>query len=304
MKPQILHFIAPPIPYFLDFGSAFYKKGERHISRTNIGAFDLIVVKKGSLFIGEDTHTWQIQQHDALILRPDLHHYGSAPCEHETEIIWIHFYTHGAWEEYEDMNACLENQASLIENHKQSAFLNHAEVNSIFIPKYVKLTQKALGSIDYFFQLEHESRSIRNWRKQNAFQLFMQHISRELIATTDMTAFHLAEKVELFIRQNYTQKISNAMLQEHLNYHPNYLAKCMLKVFGMTPNDYLLQYRIEQAKKLLIQTNWSMARIAEESGFQHASYFSSCFSNKEGISPLNFRKNFTGQPVPGRPMHD
>ncbi|MEW9700441.1 helix-turn-helix transcriptional regulator [Paenibacillus sp. SI8] len=295
MKPQILHFMAPPIPYFLDCGSAFYKEGERHIARSQIGTFDLIVVTKGAIYIGEGPHEWVVRQHEAVILRPDLNHYGTAPCEQETEIIWIHFHTYGAWGEYADMNTCLENQASLIEDHKKSAFLNHAEVNSIFIPKYIKLTPKAFELLEYFFQLEQEARSLRNWRKQNAFQLFMQHINRELITTTDMTAFHLAEKIELFIRQNYTKKISNAMLQEQLNYHPNYLAKCMLKVFGMTPNDYLLQYRIEQSKKLLIQTDWSMTRVAEESGFQHASYFSYCFSSKEGISPLNFRKNFTGQ---------
>ncbi|CAN7720602.1 AraC family transcriptional regulator [Paenibacillus sp. LjRoot153] len=294
MKPTVLHFIAPPIPYFLDCGSAYYEIGESHISRTNIGTFDLIVVKKGTIFIGEGTNEWTLQQNDAIILRPDLSHFGTAPCEQEAEILWIHFHTYGAWDEYMDMDACLENQNSLIEDHKQKAFLNHAEVNSIFIPKYIKLNHKALEILEYFFDLEQESRSQRNWRKQNTFQLFMQHINRELISTTDMTAFHLAEKVELFIRQNYTKKISNALLQEHLNYHPNYIAKCMLKVFGLTPNDYLLQFRIEQSKKLLIQTNWTMARVAEESGFQHASYFSHCFSTKEGISPLNFRKNYTG----------
>ncbi|CAH1208121.1 HTH-type transcriptional activator RhaR [Paenibacillus allorhizoplanae] len=294
MKPTVLHFIAPPIPYFLDCGSAYYEIGESHISRTNIGAFDLIVVKKGTIFIGEGTNEWTLQPNDAIILRPDLSHFGTAPCEQEAEILWIHFHTYGAWDEYMDMDACLANQNALIEDHKQKAFLNHAEVNSIFIPKYMKLNQKALEILEYFFDLEQESRSQRNWRKQNTFQLFMQHINRELISTTDMTAFHLAEKVELFIRQNYTKKISNALLQEHLNYHPNYIAKCMLKVFGMTPNDYLLQFRIEQSKKLLIQTNWTMARVAEESGFQHASYFSHCFSTKEGISPLNFRKNYTG----------
>ncbi|MDR6552274.1 helix-turn-helix transcriptional regulator [Paenibacillus qinlingensis] len=294
MKPTVLHFIAPPIPYFLDCGSAYYDIGESHISRTNIGAFDLIVVKKGTIFIGEGTNEWTLQQNDAIILRPDLSHFGTAPCEQQSEILWIHFHTYGAWDEYMDMDACLENQNTLIEDHKQKAFLNHAEVNSIFIPKYMKLNNKALEILEYFFDLEQESRSQRNWRKQNTFQLFMQHINRELISTTDMTAFHLAEKVELFIRQNYTKKISNSLLQEHLNYHPNYIAKCMLKVFGMTPNDYLLQFRIEQSKKLLIQTNWTMARVAEESGFQHASYFSHCFSTKEGISPLNFRKNYTG----------
>ncbi|OAS20465.1 AraC family transcriptional regulator [Paenibacillus oryzisoli] len=294
MKPNVLHFIAPPIPYFLDCGSAYYEIGESHISRTNIGAFDLIVVKKGTIFIGEGGNEWTLQKNDAIILRPDLSHFGTAPCEQEAEILWIHFHTYGAWDEYMDMDTCLQNQNSLIEDHKQKAFLNHAEVNSIFIPKYMKLNHKALEILEYFFDLEQESRSQRNWRKQNTFQLFMQHINRELISTTDMTAFHLAEKVEVFIRQNYTKKISNALLQEHLNYHPNYIAKCMLKVFGMTPNDYLLQFRIEQSKKLLIQTNWTMARVAEESGFQHASYFSHCFATKEGISPLNFRKNYTG----------
>ncbi|KRE86320.1 AraC family transcriptional regulator [Paenibacillus sp. Soil766] len=294
MKPTVLHFIAPPIPYFLDCGNAYYEIGESHISRTNIGAFDLIVVKKGTIYIGEGANEWTLQQNDAIILRPDLSHFGTAPCEQEAEILWIHFHTYGAWDEYMDMDACLQNQNSLIEDHKQKAFLNHAEVNSIFIPKYMKLNHKALEILEYFFDLEQEARSQRNWRKQNTFQLFMQHINRELISTTDMTAFHLAEKVELFIRQNYTKKISNALLQEHLNYHPNYIAKCMLKVFGMTPNDYLLQFRIEQSKKLLIQTNWTMTRVAEESGFQHASYFSHCFSTKEGISPLNFRKNYTG----------
>ncbi|MDR6879433.1 helix-turn-helix transcriptional regulator [Bacillus sp. 3255] len=295
MLPQILHFIAPPIPYFLDFGKAFYQAGDLHISRNQIGTFDLIIVTKGTIYIGEGKHNWTVKQQEAIILRPDLNHYGTAPCIEETEIIWIHFHTHGAWGEYTDMNACLDNQAELIDNHRTTAFLNHAEVNSIFIPKYMKLTPKAFELAAYFFQLEDESRSLRNWRKQNAFQLFMQHISRELIATTDMTAFHLAEKVELFIRQNYMRKITNATLHVELNYHPNYLAKCMLKVFGMTPIDFLLQYRIEQAKKLLIQTDWSMTKIAEECGFQHASYFSYCFSNKEGISPLHFRKNFTSQ---------
>lgn len=293
MKPTVLHFIAPPIPYFLDCGSAYYEIGESHISRTNIGAFDLIVVKKGTIYIGEGTNEWTLQQNDAIILRPDLSHFGTAPCEQEAEIFWIHFHTYGAWDEYMDMDACLENQNSLIEDHKQKAFLNHAEVNSIFIPKYMKLNHKALEILEYFFDLEQESRSQRNWRKQNTFQLFMQHINRELISTTDMTAFHLAEKVELFIRQNYTKKISNALLQEHLNYHPNYIAKCMLKVFGMTPNDYLLQFRIEQSKKLLIQTNWTKARVAKRVAFSTPPT-SHCFSTKEGISPLNFRKNYTG----------
>jgi transcriptional regulator GlxA family with amidase domain len=69
----------------------------------------------------------------------------------------------------------------------------------------------------------------------------------------------------------------------------------MLKIYGVTPMGYLLSYRLEQSKRLLIQTSWSVARIAEEVGFHHITYYSSCFSKKEGISPSNFRRKFTSK---------
>ncbi|QMV43115.1 helix-turn-helix transcriptional regulator [Cohnella cholangitidis] len=294
MSSPILHFISPPVPYFIDCGRAYYNAGERHISRNNIGVFDLVVVAKGKLNIGEGSNEWGIEEGEAFILRPDANHYGTEPCSEDTEIIWIHFHTFGAWDECSGMNACLENQSSLIAAHKQTAYLNHSEVCSIFIPKHTKLKPKALEILNQFFQLEDEPRSLRNWKRQTAFQMFIQHLDRELASTSDGTAFHLAEKIELFIRQNYTIKLTNSTLQKELNYHPNYLAKCMLKVYGMTPMDYLLQYRIEQAKKLLVQTEWSVSRIAEEVGFQHGSYFTFCFSNKEGIAPLAFRRKVMG----------
>jgi AraC-like DNA-binding protein len=118
----------------------------------------------------------------------------------------------------------------------------------------------------------------------------MQNINFDSGIATNSTAIHLAEKIELFIRQNYTSKITNPVLKAEFNYHPNYLAKCMLKVYGLTPIDYLLQYRIEQAKKLLIQTDWSISRIADEVGFSNPAYFSSVFTNKQGTAPANFRK--------------
>jgi len=295
---SILHFVSPPVPYFIDCGTHSYTPGELHVSRNCIGVFDLIVVTKGTLFIGEDSNEWTVRQGEALILRPDAYHYGTTPCQEETEITWIHFHTFGAWEEGNGMSQCLENQSALIEKHKQNAYLNHCEVCSIFIPKHMRLSEKSMDDLAQFYELDQDPRSLRNWKKQTAFQFFMQHLDRELASLSDATAIRLAEKVELYIRQNFHKKITNSMLQQELNYHPNYMAKCMLKVYGVTPIDYLQQYRIEQAKKLLIQTNWPIERIAEEVGFFHTSYFSSCFTNKEGISPSNFRRKVIGNAAP------
>ncbi|MCL6605564.1 MAG: AraC family transcriptional regulator [Paenibacillus sp.] len=293
MNSPILHFISPPIPYFVDCGHASYVKDDYHINRNCIGVFDLIVVLKGTLPVGENGRTWELHEGEILILRPDAHHYGSAPCKGDTKIIWIHFQTFGSWKECDSMNDCLDNQVLLIESHKQKAYLNHADVCSIFIPKHMKISTKAMEVLDMFFQQENEPQSLRNWKRQASFQLFLQHLDRDLASPSDATAIQLAEKVELFIRRNYTSDITNTMLQKELNYHPNYLAKSMLKAYGMTPMAYLHYYRLEQSKRLLLQTAWSIARIAEEVGFHHISHYSSCFSKKEGISPLAFRRKFT-----------
>ncbi len=294
LDSPILHFITPPIPYFIDCGRAYYEAGEYHISRSDIGVFDLIVVTRGALAVNENGTEWRLQEGDALILMPDGHHYGSAACETETELLWIHFQTYGSWKESSDMDECLANQAQLIETHKKSAYLNHCDVCSIFIPKHMRISPKEMEMLEHFSQLDQEPQSMRNWKRQASFQHFMQHLDRGLSSLSDVAAIRIAEKIELYIRHNYSLPISNPLLQKELNYHPNYLARSMLKVYGMTPMEYLLQFRLEQAKKLLLQTAWSVARIAEEIGFNHVSYFSSCFSKKEGISPSNFRNKFTG----------
>lgn len=292
MNSPVLHFISPPIPYFVDCGHATYAAGDVHINRNCIGVFDLIVVLKGTLPIGEDGKVWELHEGEILILRPDGHHYGSAPCTEDTKIIWIHFQTFGSWKERGSIDECLDNQGELIESHKQMAYLNHADVCSIYIPKHSKITGKAMEVLDLFFEQEHEPQSLRNWKRQASFQSFLQHLDRDLASPSDATAIQLAEKVELFIRHNYTRDINNPLLQRELNYHPNYLAKSMLKAYGMTSMAYLQNYRVEQSKRLLLQTSWSVTRIAEEVGFHHVSHFSSCFSKKEGLSPSGFRSKF------------
>lgn len=97
METPILHFISPPIPYFIDYGYAKYAPGEKHIHRSSIGVFDLIFVTKGALAMGEDEKEWHVKEGEMLILKPDSDHYGNAPCQEETEITWIHFQTFGSW---------------------------------------------------------------------------------------------------------------------------------------------------------------------------------------------------------------
>ena len=96
-----------------------------------------------------------------------------------------------------------------------------------------------------------------------------------------------------YLKENYRETSGNAELARALGYHAGYIARCMVEVFGCTPQQFLLYYRLDRAKLLLLTTDWSIAKVAEESGFRQLPHFSRLFSAHASLSPHRFRKRFT-----------
>ncbi|MCH9275514.1 AraC family transcriptional regulator [Bifidobacterium amazonense] len=67
---------------------------------------------------------------------------------------------------------------------------------------------------------------------------------------------------------------------------------CILfrKYVGRTPNEYLTERRVEEARRLLRETNGSVAEIARACGFSTASYFVNVFRRRVGVTPGAFRE--------------
>ena len=62
------------------------------------------------------------------------------------------------------------------------------------------------------------------------------------------------------------------------------------KVMGYTIFNYLMNYRLIMATKLLLQTDESITEIAYKTGFSNSSYFIKNFKLKTGKSPSSYRK--------------
>ena len=63
---------------------------------------------------------------------------------------------------------------------------------------------------------------------------------------------------------------------------------------GMTPNEFVLNHRLKQAAQLLHSESYlQISEIADRLGFGSPRYFTRCFKNQYGMSPLEFRKNET-----------
>lgn len=131
------------------------------------------------------------------------------------------------------------------------------------------------------------------WKQQLVFQEVIEHLSASMEADGPSPSILCAEQAASYLREHYRDSITAQELGDSINFHPVYIARCMQKEFGCAPFDYLMRFRIEQAKLLLLQTDLPIARIGEQVGFNHAAYFTSCFAKYESISPRKYRQRFS-----------
>ncbi len=66
--------------------------------------------------------------------------------------------------------------------------------------------------------------------------------------------------------------------------------RCFRATIGTTPIQYLKQYRLRQASKLLLSSDSSVSDIAYQCGFQDMSYFTRVFRQARGSTPTQYRK--------------
>jgi len=64
------------------------------------------------------------------------------------------------------------------------------------------------------------------------------------------------------------------------------------KATGMKPIDYVHAVRLEEAKQMLEMSRLAIEAIAEEIGYQDASFFSRLFRRKVGLTPAQYRRRF------------
>jgi YesN/AraC family two-component response regulator len=61
---------------------------------------------------------------------------------------------------------------------------------------------------------------------------------------------------------------------------------------GQSASNFIRNFRLKKARKLLLETNKHVSDIAFEVGIADSSYFSQIFTNEHGITPTDFRKSF------------
>ena len=102
------------------------------------------------------------------------------------------------------------------------------------------------------------------------------------------------EKMYNYIKENYNKKIKLEDVAKLLNMSVVSFTRLIKQHTGKTFIDFLNEMRLGLATRQLIESNTSVAQICFNCGFNNVSNFNRVFKRKQGVTPSEFRNNFTG----------
>ena len=104
------------------------------------------------------------------------------------------------------------------------------------------------------------------------------------------SAWQMVERAKDYITGHYTnEQLSVEALCSHIHLSPTYFSTVFKREVGMSFTAYVTKVRMEEAARLLRETDEKTYRIAEAAGFSDPNYFSYVFKRHFGLSPSKFR---------------
>lgn len=121
-------------------------------------------------------------------------------------------------------------------------------------------------------------------------------ILEEMIVAKEKRHIETSESIDSvinYMHQSYQKEMTVLDIVRHFNMDRRKLSALFQKKIGVSPNVYLTNLRIQQAKLLIRTTDLAIAEVAESTGYKDHFYFSRVFKKETGFSPTDYRKHMS-----------
>jgi AraC-like DNA-binding protein/mannose-6-phosphate isomerase-like protein (cupin superfamily) len=102
------------------------------------------------------------------------------------------------------------------------------------------------------------------------------------------------KKIVSYMEANYMEKITLQELAEQISCNKQTLCLLFQEIAAVSPIQYLIGYRINQAKKMLTDSTRTILETSMDCGFENVSYFIRQFKRRTGMTPTEYRKKGRG----------
>ncbi len=127
--------------------------------------------------------------------------------------------------------------------------------------------------------------------------LFYRLLSRVLASArnrNDSRSGSAMERAVQYIHARYMDTLSLESMAAQCGLKPKYFSCLFRKYTGMSPINYLIQYRMNRAYEMLVSGCFSVREVASSVGYADPYYFSRLFKASKGVAPNDIRMRQSG----------
>ncbi|ANZ61079.1 hypothetical protein AYR62_10645 [Secundilactobacillus paracollinoides] len=272
-----------PMPTFIEGHRVELELGGHKETQIHSEYFVFAFVRRGQLILMQDGVETTVHENELFILVPGRHRYSWWAQSDTVLVDCITFYVAGDW----NMQASL----TPAKNSIKSMMLHPVvPVQTLFLRQYQPLTEPdaIYTLVTELIKETTDCESHRFFETQGLFIRLLDLMQTQNNAQDELTQLSLA--LQRYLKDHYQDKITSKTLSDHFAQRGTYLVKILRQTVGLSPAEYLMQYRMEEASRKLLNTDLSIADIAMEVGFQNIYYFSTSFKKYTGVSPSKYRE--------------
>lgn len=264
--------VAQTFPFYVLESGRFITDVGYRVKREMHESFLLLYTIKGKGYVNIDNSEFELPMNNAVIIDcREAHEYKSP--DGNWEFMWVHFMGSGAESIYKILYP--DNEVHSVEIKNISEFENN----------FCELIQKSVN-VDVLNSLDISSK--------------IHKIVNDIYVSTLMNVSDNGKRgfnddiksVIAYIEENYKTQITVDDMVDIIHISKYHFIRCFRRTMGTTPYQYLINYRITVAKKMLRTTIESVSEIAEKCGFLDTSNFIAQFKKQTGMKPLEYRRTF------------
>ncbi len=257
----------------ISFFTRFPIKSHTKLTNIIIDKFKIIILEKGNVDLLVNGYTYTLNPYDVVLMPPMCLHSAEA---HGGEVILyeIFFNFERFSKEYE-----LINMLNLVTPKKISLDphdINMDNINSI----YNSAKANKFGAyLECIFLI---SKVLSHFANEEYITQFSKN--------NNNSAAELINSMISYVENNYMYPISVKDICNELKVSQSYLYRCSMAILNISPNNYILYFKMAKADRLLKIKDLSIEEIAEMTGYENIYHFSNTFKKHFGISPSSYRK--------------
>ncbi|MCM3189444.1 AraC family transcriptional regulator [Bacillus subtilis] len=248
--------------YCLHDSGLFYCDNQYLVERDNYNYFLIMLIRKGSMTVKFRDREFQASKNTLIFLNCREPHMYRA--NEELIFEWFHFSG----------------------NSTQSYFYYFFEKNGCIFPIHLNFTIP--DCMSKIVNMAKRAKVNEHFISMNIHNLMYE--LNEIANETNDIQGKIINYAVTYIENHFSEQISLRDLAYYVNLTPFHFSRVFKKYTGYSPYEYIINFRVNHAKKLLLNTNLSIKEISSVSGFNSDTHFSTTFKKHTNITPKQFRE--------------